>query len=280
MWLMSTLNDPRLGYKAHVAPVHISSEARPMAQKGAQKEAAEEDARAYHHGNLRRTLLDGALALFAERGTLDFTLRELARAAGVTHNAPYRHFESKTDVLVALRDEGFALLADSEATALANADASPRAKIRALGEAYVGFALAHPQHFRLVLHDPRGDRPTRGDPARESYRLLEQAIEEAQRVGDVRRDLSARELALAAWASVHGVATLLAAGHLPAGEERVRAYSEIVAKVFFDGASAPTEAAVTRRGARSRARTQEGRPPRTRRRRPRASCSGPTRRPR
>ena len=246
MWRMSTLDERGCSHKAYVASAHISDKAGWMARR----EAALEDPRGYHHGNLRRTLLDGALALFAERGTLDFTLRELARAAGVTHNAPYRHFESKTDVLVALRDEGFALLADAETAALATAGASPRAKIRALGEAYVGFALAHPQHFRLVLHDPRGGRPTTGDPARKSYRLLEQAIEEAQRAAEVRNDLSARELALAAWASVHGLATLLAAGHLPAEAARVRAYSEIVAKVFFDGASAQSDPVGTLNGFR------------------------------
>ncbi|HTJ81521.1 MAG TPA: WHG domain-containing protein [Polyangiaceae bacterium] len=231
----------------------------------------------YHHKNLRRALLDGALALFAERGTLDFTLRELARAAGVTHNAPYRHFESKTDLLVALRAEGFALLTEAEQAALRRAGDSPRDKIKALGEAYVGFALAHPHHFRLVLHDPRGDERGARDPAQESYRLLESAIEEAQRAGQARRDMTARELALAAWAIVHGVATLLASGHLPRGEARVRAYADVVAKVFFDGAGA-RDAAVTRRGGRSPARTPASTPRRTRRRRRRASSSGSTRR--
>ena len=73
--------------------------------------APPEPERGYHHGNLRRALLDAALALFAERGTFDFTFRELSRAADVTHNAPYRHFQGKEDLLHALRAEGLARLA-------------------------------------------------------------------------------------------------------------------------------------------------------------------------
>ena len=61
----------------------------------------------YHHGNLRKTLLDAAVALIGEVGPRAFTLREVARRAGVSHNAPYRHFPSKDELLVAVAAEGF-----------------------------------------------------------------------------------------------------------------------------------------------------------------------------
>src|ERR1017187_2208642 len=61
----------------------------------------------YHHENLRQTLLAAAVALIGEVGPRDFTLREVARRAGVSHNAPYRHFPAKDDLLVAVATEGF-----------------------------------------------------------------------------------------------------------------------------------------------------------------------------
>src|ERR1700693_919979 len=66
--------------------------------------------RPYHHGDLRRALLDAALQLVAERGIPDFTLREVARQAGVSHNAPYHHFADKAELVVTLTVEGFQTL--------------------------------------------------------------------------------------------------------------------------------------------------------------------------
>ncbi len=200
---------------------------------GARAGAVEE--RGYHHGNLRRALIDTALSLFAERGDLDFTLRELARAAGVTHNAPYRHFASKADLLVALQEEGLARLAAAEHAALAAAGDDPRARVQALGESYVRFALEQPTLFRLGVGapiDPGADHKARGS---ESYRLLEGTLEQARRAGVVRQDLSARELALASWAFVHGIATLLAGGRLPATSAALRRYLTLLSTIFFEG---------------------------------------------
>ncbi len=201
--------------------------------------AAPKDSRGYHHGNLRRALLDAALGLFAERGTFDFTFRELARAAGVTHNAPYRHFAGRAELLAALREEGLARLAALEEAALVAAGNDPRARVTALGEAYVRFALAEPLVFRLVLSHPiddsEGASVSRGTA---SYRVLERSLEEARIAGAVRSDLSAKELALAAWSLVHGIASLLASGHMPKGPQRIKAYVALLSEVFFEGAVA------------------------------------------
>src|ERR1700743_681205 len=67
----------------------------------------------YHHGNLKKTLLDAALALIAKHGPRAFTLREVARQAEVSHNAPYRHFHDKEELLAAVAAEGFERLAES-----------------------------------------------------------------------------------------------------------------------------------------------------------------------
>ncbi len=184
----------------------------------------------YHHGDLRRVLLDAARKRFDERGSFDFTLRELARDVGVSHNAPYRHFPSKTELLAALRDDGLARLAAREQRALGAAGGDPRARVRALGDAYVRFALDDALSFRLALA-PR-DPPGVVEP---SFLLLEQTIAEAQKQGAARVDLSARELALAAWSLVHGLATLLSSGQLPRRPAHVERYGDILSIVFFEG---------------------------------------------
>lgn len=185
---------------------------------------------AYHHGNLRRALLDAALDLFVQRGAFDFTLRELAREAGVTHNAPYRHFAGKNELLAAIREEGFAMLATSAEAALGS-ETEPRARVRALGDAYVRFAIERPHHFRLMLSEPSESVKTTG-----AFDLLRKTLEEGRRAGVVRDDLSARELALAAWALVHGLASLVVNGQVPGDETRLRRYQKTLDAVFFEGA--------------------------------------------
>lgn len=201
----------------------------------------------YHHGNLRRALLDAALALFAERGSFDFTFRELARAAGVTHNAPYRHFAGRAELLAALREEGLERLAEASRLALVRAGDDPRARVSALGESYVRFALDQPVVFRLVLAHPLEDAEKARARGGESFRLLEATLTEAQAAGVVRADLGPRELALGAWALVHGAASLLASGHLPSGPARMKALIALLSTLFFDGAASARAKRVTRR---------------------------------
>lgn len=223
--------------------------------KRAAKTKVEAPPRSYHHGNLRRELLDAALRVFDERGSLDFTLRELARAAGVTHSAPYRHFTSKGELVAALSDEVFDRLAARERDALAACPSDPRARVKALGEAYVRFAIAEPVAFRLALArplEPRTSsapkahlsprlRPRESEPedrGRVAYTMLLDALEAARDARVLRDDLPARELALAAWSLVHGLASLASSGRVPVSEARVRRYADLLDAVFFDGARA------------------------------------------
>lgn len=219
--------------------------------------------RAYHHGNLRNALLETALSLFAQRGSFDFTLRELARAAGVTHNAPYRHFDGKAALLSALRAQGFAELDEVCRAALARAADEPRARIRALGEGYVRFALERPQMFRLVLHNPlepgedelgEAADAGRAAPTGGSFLLLRKTIAEAQMSGHVRDDLRASELALAAWSLVHGLASLAVSGRLALNEQDLKRHVRSFDRIFFEGVNAGR--APVRRRPRSSARAR------------------------
>lgn len=157
---------------------------------------------AYHHGDLRTGLLRSAAKILEAQGVNELSLREAARRAGVSHNAPYRHFADRDALLAALAAEGFAQLG-------AALEASGAQGARARGEAYVRFALEHPQRFRLMFGGTlRLDaHPALREAASQTYAGLMRAFE----------PLAGREgapiAAAAAWSLVHGLAQLLLDGH-------------------------------------------------------------------
>jgi AcrR family transcriptional regulator len=152
----------------------------------------------YHHGDLRRALLDTALAAIEEHGPVAISLRDLARRAGVSHAAPTHHFRDKTGLLTALAAEGWGLLA-------AALDSVPDRSFAELGVAYVVFATSHPAHF-AVMRAPglvRSDDP--------------ELVAAEQRAGlalQTEPDGAPRDetTALAGWAMVHGLSALLLEG--------------------------------------------------------------------
>ena len=111
----------------------------------------QEENRAYHHGNLRRALLDAALQLVAERGIPDFTLREVARQAGVSHNAPYHHFADKAELVSALTIEGFQTLERAVRSTYEQTAGTPLERTLAISGAYLNFALENPAVFSLMF---------------------------------------------------------------------------------------------------------------------------------
>src|SRR5690242_15476760 len=111
----------------------------------------QEGNRPYHHGDLRRALLDAALQLVVERGRPDFTLREVARQAGVSHNAPYNHFADKAELVVALTIEGFHKLEVALRSSYERHAGTPLERTLAVSSAYLRFALDHPAVYSLLF---------------------------------------------------------------------------------------------------------------------------------
>jgi AcrR family transcriptional regulator len=170
----------------------------------------------YHHGNLRQAVLEAAVQLLEEGGLGALSIREAARLAGVTHQAPYRHFSDKAELVAAVALEGFRKLHESvgAARALAGDDAS--ARLDAAGVAYVKFAVDHPAHFRLMFGADVGDKsqyPQLRAAADALMGTLVQTIVEAQRAGAVRAG-DPLDLALTGWATVHGLCSLTIEGPL------------------------------------------------------------------
>lgn len=164
--------------------------------------------RAYHHGDLRRALLDAAIALIEKRGVAALSLREVARRAGVSHAAPAHHFGDLRGLHRAIAEEGFAALRD-HMLAAARGVSDPAEALRRFGIAYVDFAVRNPGRFRAMFHPlvaDRGDASLAGaaDAAFDVLLSGLRALQPAPALG--RRALA--EHALAAWAPMHGLAAL------------------------------------------------------------------------
>ncbi|MGO8934284.1 MAG: TetR/AcrR family transcriptional regulator [Terracidiphilus sp.] len=192
----------------------------------------------YHHTNLRQTLLDAAVALIGEVGPRAFTLREVARRAGVSHNAPYRHFASKDELLAEVAAEGFDRLTASMLKSIARAT-SPRERLRECGCGYVAFALRWPQHFLVMFdlpHAPHGQEKQHA-AGQNSFAVLEKCIAAAQQSGDLPTG-NPSPLAWTAWSLVHGIAKLAISGNLPLSSRSTIEFTRNASQTIFGGLKA------------------------------------------
>ncbi|MFY9527392.1 MAG: TetR/AcrR family transcriptional regulator [Candidatus Acidiferrales bacterium] len=169
----------------------------------------------YHHGNLPETLLKAAIGLIAEVGPAGFTLREVARRAGVSHNAPYRHFQDKDDLMAAVATEGFRELTRAMLDA---AERQPEAleRLKLSGLAYVAFALRRPEHFAVMFDAPvfKRKHPESAAAAEQAFGTLVSFVERCQEEGRLPSGDPLKH-ALLAWSLVHGIAKLAITGRLP-----------------------------------------------------------------
>lgn len=168
----------------------------------------------YHHGDLRRALVDAALEVVAEHGTGALGLREVARRVGVSHAAPKHHFADKSALLVAVGTRAFAELADAMDRAAAAAGNDAVARLKASGVAYVRFAAERPALFRLMFG---GELASVRDEAMqaESRRAFDVLVRAATGVAGPTASADEIELIVTtAWSVVHGLALLWLDGHL------------------------------------------------------------------
>jgi AcrR family transcriptional regulator len=207
-------------------------------------------ARAYHHGDLRRAVLDEALRLIEERGHVDFTLREVARRVGVSHTAPYRHFADKRALLTAITIEAQRMLAERIQAAHDAAGSALRPRFLAAGWSYVHFALEAPAAFRVMYSGEIDElEPAITASKERSFGILLRFIEEAQRGGAFPPG-DPRTLATPIWAMHHGLAILAASGALgePGSEAVKRAVDDAHGRLL-DGLLHDGEACTSGEGA-------------------------------
>ena len=161
--------------------------------------------------DLRQTILDSAVARIAEFGPDGLSFRRLAQDAGVSHQAPYHHFTDRRGIFEAISAEGFALLADALEDALASGDDDPAV---ALLEGYVGFALAHRGHFRVMFRPDLcpDDDPDLRRSGGQAFDLLVDHVRTTLGPDATVDEIRARAAAM--WSLAHGMATLLVDGPL------------------------------------------------------------------
>lgn len=180
----------------------------------------------YHHGDLRRALLQAAVRTLQKQGPDALTLRAVGEELGVSRSALYRHFADKSALLTAVASEGFRMLR-SALIAAWEGKGKGRAGFEAMGEAYIRFALESSWHYRVMFGggyalDTRDAELTAAGTA--AFMALVDALVEQQGQGLVKKD-DPQTQATFVWAVVHGIAMLAMAGNL---EERGRDLGALV----------------------------------------------------
>lgn len=165
----------------------------------------------YHHGDLRRAIVDTALELIAEQGIASLTMREIAQRVGVSRMAPYRHFENKAVLLAVLAQEGFQALYVYLQNSLVATSPQYLERLQILGVAYISYAVEHPVHYRVMFDSSLSDRtiyPPLYQTALQNFDCLVQALIDCQQANLI-RSCNPKELAQINWALVHGLSMLL-----------------------------------------------------------------------
>jgi AcrR family transcriptional regulator len=170
------------------------------------------DVRSYHHGDLRRALIVAARALVTENQDWTFSLRQVARRAGVSHNAPYNHFPEKQELLAAIAADAFDILRERLVAAVAPIE-NPREALIACAHEYVQSGIENPALYRLMFGPALPTAKHRPVVARDSgYRaraVLEEIVLRGARSGalaaspDSKEEIASAVLSL--WSAVHGL---------------------------------------------------------------------------
>ena len=203
------------------------------------RKIAEKSGKTYHHGDLRNALLEAAVELIRTHGPSAISLREVAKLAGVSHTAPYRHFEDKHALLAAIAEEGFRRLGQAMTDVSARYK-EPRTQLVEAGKAYVDLAVANPEVTQLMFGgylDPErcsdGVR-IQGDLA---FQGLLSIIENGKNAG-ILKSLDSMTLATATWSLAHGFAMLIAGGqmsHIAKSKKEIDKLSRTLGTLLLEG---------------------------------------------
>jgi len=195
----------------------------------------------YHHGDLRRVLIDAALQLTADGGVDAVSVREAARRAGVSPGAPFRHFASRDALMTAVAAEAQRRFrAEIEAALALAPTGDPLTRFRCLGIAYLRWAMRNPAHFEIISSGRFFDHDKAAEVSRDNAELIgmtERTLAEAFAQGQLRSpDL--RTVQLAGRALVYGFARMNIDGHFPrwgVGHAEAEATAEAIIDLFIDG---------------------------------------------
>ena len=202
--------------------------------------------RAYHHGDLKNALVVAALELIATKGARALSLREVARATGVSHASTYRHFPNKESVLATIAEQGFRELTQRMRDAALHSPSGPLQSLHRVGLAYVAFGVAHPHHLQIMFGDlitSHAAYPSLLDASSAAFEVLASSVRAGQEAGLVRGS-DEHLVSLAAWSQVHGLALLIASGQIPpkgSAPLQPDTLADAVLKLLQTGLAAPRQ---------------------------------------
>ncbi len=197
----------------------------------------------YHHGDLRQALIEGALALIKEKqDAKTLSMREVARRAGVSNAAPYRHFADKDALLAAVAEKGFRLLTVYLQEGVNSKSGEPLHQLQASGVAYVKFAIAHPSYYRVMFSAFQPGEPHCSDLSEaglEAFGVLVETIISGQKAGQIKTG-DPQQIAWVAWSLVHGLAMLVIEHQLPLMDEAtIVAFAQMATQSLVEGLRHP-----------------------------------------
>jgi len=180
--------------------------------------------------DFRERLCEAAERLFAEKGLDGVTMRQLAAELSVSPMTPYRYFRDKEDILAAVRAGGFNRFAEALEIARERTPGDARVKSTAVGEAYLDFALQHPNTYKLMfdLNQPHeADYPELVEAADRARATMSAYVDDLLGEGELVGD--SKQIGMMFWAATHGAVVLELAGKLQQGAARTLAHSMISA---------------------------------------------------
>jgi AcrR family transcriptional regulator len=229
---MTRKNEYRFSDKGH-APIRI------LMPIPAKRRRPARPAKPYHHGDLRRVLIDAALKL-AEQGE-EISVREAARRAGVSPGAPFRHFQSRDALMMAVAEEAQRRFRVEIETALAQAPAGdPLKRFRNFGLAYLRWAMRNPAHFEIISSGRYVDLNNAGELTRDNAELIgltARMLGEAAAAGQLRK-LDLKDAEIAGRALVYGFARMNIDRHFPrwgVADDAIERTAEAVLDLFIQG---------------------------------------------
>jgi AcrR family transcriptional regulator len=194
----------------------------------------------YHHGDLRHALIQAGLEMLEEAGAAALDLRKVARRAGVSHAAPYRHFADKQALVAAINEEGFRRLAARIQSTLQEVPEDAIEQLQAIARAYVQFAREYPWLMREMFSGLTIERetfPELYEASKVVYRYYVQVVSLGQREGSIVEG-DPRALAGVLWAMLHGVAMLTIENQMRPytdGSDGLEAVTRLSIQTLYEG---------------------------------------------
>ena len=193
----------------------------------------------YHHGNLRDALVKAAIPLLAEHGVEGLSLRSVAKVAGVSHAAPYRHFRDKTDLLESIAIRGYLRLEETCRQAGEKYRDDPERQLFEAGMGYLRLVMDQPEIAHLMFSGILSSEncgKELSDAGKNAVHSLAQIVENGKQLG-IYADRKTEDLTLTALACVHGISMMILGGLIkrPTSKQQLRALGKRVSSMLFAG---------------------------------------------